>query len=298
MKKTTCAICEIENNSEELYPSHFNIHQIDEKIFSARRLPDKIHYCIVKCKRCGLIRSDPILNEEEIHDLYKKSSLTYQEEIKNIRTTYTRYFKKALPYIPTLGNFLEIGCGNGFFLETAHALGFKNVCGVEPSTEALRKSNPALRKKIVNKLFQPNLFKKETFDIICMFQVFDHLSQPNETLQECHKILRDKGIILGINHNVRSFQSLLLGEKSPIIDIEHPYLYDKKTIKQIYEKNNFEVLKIFNVRNKYSIAYWVNLLPVPTQIKNKVTEILQKRGYNALSFTIYAGNIGIIARKK
>lgn len=298
MKKMQCAICETDDNCIELYKQNFDKGAINEQIFSARRLLYGVHYRVVKCKRCGLVRSDPILSEEELHDLYKKSRFTYQDEVENIKATYGRYLKKALQDTPRRENFLEIGCGNGFFLEVAEALGFKNVYGVEPSKEAVEKSNPSLKINIINKPFQQNLFKENTFDVICLFQVFDHLSEPNQTLQECHRILKDNGIILAINHNVNSFQARFLGEKSPIIDVVHTYLYDKKTTHLIYEKNRFEIIKIFDVENMYSIAYWMSLFPFQQKMKIAILSCLKRLNCDAIRFTCKAGNLGIIARKK
>ena len=66
MKEINCAICQ-NSNYKILYKPNFDIKKVDYNIFSARRLPDKIHYRIVKCKKCGLIYSNPIFAVSYTH---------------------------------------------------------------------------------------------------------------------------------------------------------------------------------------------------------------------------------------
>ena len=64
MKYQYCAICKKFGNYKVLYKGNFNKEQVDEKIFSARRTPDRLHYRLVKCKKCGNVeRADHILED-------------------------------------------------------------------------------------------------------------------------------------------------------------------------------------------------------------------------------------------
>src|SRR5258708_3974603 len=56
---TMCAICGTFGNAAELYPPTYDAASFNERVFSARRLPDTIHYRLVRCLACGLARSDP-----------------------------------------------------------------------------------------------------------------------------------------------------------------------------------------------------------------------------------------------
>jgi hypothetical protein len=73
---TTCAICAAPGDASELYPANFSPQDLNPEVFSARRMPDKIHYRLVRCNTCGLVRSDPIINHETMVELYTKSSQT------------------------------------------------------------------------------------------------------------------------------------------------------------------------------------------------------------------------------
>ena len=297
MKNLICAICGENTPFEVLYPANFKRKQIDKVLFSARRIPDRCHYRMVRCKKCGLIFSNPILEENIIHRLYKESELTYGPEIVNLKNTYGNYLKKIINFAPEKNNLLEIGCGNGFFLKEALSYNFKNVWGVEPSVDAANKASREIKPFIKINNFQSKLFKNNFFDMICFFQTLDHIINPNLFLKDCFKILKRRGIIFCIVHNSGSVLAKILGEKTPIFDIEHTYLYNKTTLRKIFEKNNFEVVKVINIANEYSLRYWTKFLPFGTVFKKGIEKIIVLLHLEKISLRIKAGNIGVVAKK-
>src|ERR1700693_1463054 len=230
LASTACAVCGTFGNATELYPPTYDATSFNERIFSARRIPDAIHYRTVRCNRCGLVRSDPAADQASLSGLYERSTFDYGIEVPNLRRTYARYLAKAKARSRGR-SFLEIGCGNGFMLEEALALGYENVRGVEPSHGAVDAASPSIRDRIVVDIMKPGLFKPGEFDTACMFQVFDHLPQPGALLDQIHTVLGASGVLLCFNHNVRSLFARVLGDRSPIVDIEHCYLYSPETMK-------------------------------------------------------------------
>lgn len=295
LKKVACPICGNDKNFEILYQKNFKLSDLNVKIFSARRLPDKIHYRLVKCSKCGLVRSNPVTDIKQLSKLYEKSLMTYDLEINNLVLTYIDSVKPILNKLPKDAKILEIGCGNGFVLETIHNLGYKNVYGIEPSVDAVNKSNSKIRKNIKIDILKPDLFPKNSFDFIFFFQTFDHIPTPNQFLKECYKLLKPNGYILSFNHNIDSLSSKLLKEKSPIIDIEHTFLYSPKTIQKIFEKNKFIVQKIYSPCNTLSLKHLLWLFPLPKRIKQTVinsnSNILNKK------IKIQLGNLCLVAQK-
>lgn len=290
-----CALC---GNSDYkvLYKENFNLKKVNEVVFSARRVPDRIHYRIVKCNRCGLTYSNPILTTKEINKLYEKSDYTYAQYEQDLINTYGKYLNVCRTFLPPKPILLEIGCGNGFFLKYTQNLGF-NVKGVEPGKETVKKAHPSIQKKIIIDIFKKGQFEPDSFDIICLFQVLDHLPDPNALLKECHKILKKTGIVLCINHDVDSLSSKILKEKSPIIDIEHTYLYNKKTLAAIFEKNGFTTHKVFDVMNNYPLSYWLRMFPMNSKVKEFLQSFLKWIKLDEKRLPLKPGNIGILALK-
>lgn len=294
---TTCAICSTKNNASTLYQANFDVEAFNPEVFSARRIPDMIHYQIVRCNQCGLIRSDPVAVANTLKALYQQSSFTYNQETPNLTKTYGYYLRKTKKYKIPKQHLLEIGCGNGFFLEEAISQRYKEVTGIEPSKEAISRAAPAIQSKIVCDMLRPGLLPANTFSVICMFQTFDHISDPNMVLNECVKLLQPGGIILCLNHNVEAVSSRILGEKSPIIDIEHTYLYSLRTIKRLFEKHGLRVLEVkpaWNIIRLYSL---LRLFPMPHNIKQKLLDFVNRTPLSKLSFTLPLGNLYVIAQK-
>lgn len=298
MIKTICAICGKNQKLKELYPQTINFAKVNAETFSARRTPDRMHYRLVKCTHCGLIFSSPILEPKKITQFYNKSFLSYGNESSYLKKTYRFYLEKALEKrkIENL-KLLDIGCGNGFFLEEVKKIGMKSVYGVEPSKSSVEEAAKDLRKNIKNNILKPNLFKKNYFDIICCFHTLDHVTNPNQFLKICFHLLKKGGIVLFIVHNTDGLSVKLFGEKSAIFDIEHIFLFNLRSLSTIFSKNGFKVISTFDVKNKYPISYWSKMIPFPKSVKPALLKFLKITNIGKIPISIKPGNIGIIAIK-
>ena len=297
LRNTRCAICGTEGNATELYPANFDPGALNPAVFSARRLPDRVHYRLVKCNACGLVRSDPVAPPELLAQLYHQSTFNYTDEVADLKRTYGRYLAMLDDYGARKGALLEIGCGNGFFLQQALAQGYRSVRGVEPSQAAVSQAAPEVRDSIVCDLMRPGLFGPAEFDVICLFQVFDHVPDPAALLDACFAALRPGGLVLCLNHNVAAVSARLLGERSPIVDIEHTYLYSPATMTRIFTAHGFRVRKVGSVRNQYSLRYLVRLLPLPAGLKGAALGWLQRHSVGRLRLRVPLGNLFLVAQK-
>jgi SAM-dependent methyltransferase len=294
---TCCAICDTEDNARELYPANFDDRAFTAEVFSARRLPDLVHYRIVRCNRCGLVRSDPVIDQEALTELYLQSALTYARDIPNLRRTYGTYLRKLEKYGIQKECFMEIGCGNGFLLQEALSQGYKKVLGVEPSKSAVEQASPELKNLIYNDILRPGLLSQRV-DAIGMFQLFDHIPNPNEFLKTCSDILIPGGLILCFNHNIKAVSARVLGEKSPIIDIEHTFLYSPETIRKLFEKNGFRVLEVGSAQNLVNPLSILRLIPFPRNIKMKLLSLLENwPRLGQINMFLPLGNLYLIAQK-
>ena len=270
-----CSICGDTDNFSIFYRKNFNYRRhLTTKVFSARRMPDKIHGTIVRCNICGLVRSLEVIDRKKLNKLYEDSHFTYNSMTDKLSQTYGHILKEAGKFVPSKGAFLEIGCGNGFMLEEARKLGYKVVRGIEPSIDAIANAEKSVKNHIVNSILEADTFNKLKFDLICAFQVFDHIPDPNNFLAICNKLLKPKGILLLMNHDVKSASAKVLGERSPIFDIEHTYLYDQDTIKMILIKNGFGIKKVYSPKALMSLRYIARLLPFPKTIKEIILAYL------------------------
>ena len=293
---TICAICRTFGNADELFPPSYDLAAFNERVFSARRMPDSIHYRMVRCRKCGLVRSDPSADQASLSHLYERSSFDYAAEVPNLRHTYGRYLARAKRN--TGGrSLLEIGCGSGFMLEEALSQGYEYVRGVEPSHKAIAAAPSSIRDRIVPGIMEPGLFEAGEFDTVCMFQVFDHLPDPGAILDQVHTLLSPTGVVLCFNHDVKSLSARILGERSPIVDIEHCYLYSLETMRRLLKKHGFAVVEAGGTTNTLSFSHLLHLLPSPARVKRGLLAAAGRTRIGHLPLRIPLGNLYAIGRR-
>ena len=294
MIPTRCPLGGRAEEDEELYPANFDPARLDAAVFSARRAPDRIHYRMVRNRATGSVRADPVLDAQSLARLYERSAGTYGDLIPFANETYLAELERALALTDDRRGLLEIGCGSGWFLDAASSKHrFDQVAGVEPSIDAAAAAG-RLRSSIRTGLFRNGMFPPESFSVVCGFQVLDHVAAPNELLAAVREVLAPGGVTLWILHDRGAPANRLLGRRSPIVDIEHAVLYDRRTVAKLFENNGFEVVRTSGVANRYPLWYWAQLAPVPRPLKNLL--VRQTRRWPA-TLKVNLGNMGILARK-
>lgn len=293
-----CAICGEKQQVRVLYPATFKAKNISKNTYSARRLPDRIHYRILKCVRCGLVFSSPIISNEKISTFYKGSLCSYEDQIPYLIKTYFKIIEDIKSDFPKNPKVLEVGCGNGFFLKALVDLGFtKSVFGIEPSSKMILEANPSLKARIKVNIFKSTLFPKNSFDLICCFHTLDHMVDPNGFIKGANSMLKKNGHVIVVVHDTEGLSVKLFGEKSAIFDIEHVYLFNKKTLREIFLQNKFKVVKVSNLVNSYPLNYWMQMSGFPSIVKKYTKFIFDTLGIGKREMSISAGNIALIAKK-
>jgi SAM-dependent methyltransferase len=153
------------------------------------------------------------------------------------------------------------------------------------------------RDRIVCGVMRPGLFPSECFDVVCLFQVFDHLPDPGAVLDACREALRPGGLVLAINHNIGAVSARLLGERSPIVDVEHTYLYSHTTMARLFAARGFMVKSQGAVWNTYRLRYLARLLPLPRGIKGPLLRWLGAHWPGRVRLRVPLGNLFLIAQK-
>ncbi len=145
-------------------------------------IEESSHNKIFFCKQCLLYFTNPRLTQEFIHENY-----SYGGYYKNFSPDekwegmWKRRTKRLLMRI-TSGKILDIGSGIGTFLSVLHKFGFDCV-GTEISTEAVEKAKQLYGIDLICGYVEDMNFKDESFDIITMWHVFEHLPYPGRCLR-------------------------------------------------------------------------------------------------------------------
>ena len=297
MQKKVCPICESDKNSKLVYDKKLPEDLVNPN-FAGRKDPDGYHYQMLRCENCTLLYASEIYEEEYSNQLYNDSLFNYSPELEGLTKSYSETLKEGIKLLKnSKENFLEIGCGNGFMLQEASRLGFKNVKGIEPSKDAIFFADNKIKNFIQHGVFDENQIEYEKYDLVFIAMIIEHVVDANKFLAGIYNILKPGGIIICVCHNERHFLAKILKEKHPIINDEHVAVFNEKALNLIFKKNKFLHTRVRDLKNYYSLGYWLKMMPIPTIIKdllNKTIMLILKK----LIIGFKAGNLYLIAKKK
>jgi 2-polyprenyl-3-methyl-5-hydroxy-6-metoxy-1,4-benzoquinol methylase len=133
---------------------------------------------------------------------------------------------------------LEVGCGNGRTLVGLRSLGWQ-VEGVDVDPVALQMANSQGLETRCGHLLDLK-YSADSFDVIIMHHVIEHLHDPIKFLQECHRLLKPGGRLLMITPNMESLGHRLFGANwYPLDPPRHLYLYSRKSMTDLLMRSKF-----------------------------------------------------------
>lgn len=96
------------------------------------------------------------------------------------------------------GRLLDLGCGEGLFLSYAQQAGYE-VAGTDidhHSVDAAKKLYALSNVSAASVAETVDLYQAERFDVICVFEVIEHLEDPLEGLRHAARLLSDNGVLV------------------------------------------------------------------------------------------------------
>ena len=134
------------------------------------------------------------------------------------------------------------------------------------------------------------------YDLVFIAMIIEHVVDSNKFLESIYKVLKPGGIVICVCHNERHFLAKILKEKHPIINDEHVAVFNDKALNLIFKKNKFLDIKVRNLKNYYSLSYWLKMMPIPIIIKNLLNKTIMLI-FKKLIIGFKAGNQYLIAKK-
>src|SRR5207253_93421 len=120
--------------------------------------------------------------------------------IPEVRRAFARKFHRHLKMLDRLSNgaknLLEIGSGSGIFLETAAKHGWK-LHGLDISQQAVELAHANCpTAQVICAPIERSGFSKETFNVIALWDVIEHVEDPEALLQEAQSLLASGGYLI------------------------------------------------------------------------------------------------------
>lgn len=250
-KLTKCPLCKsgLFLNDRELID-----HAVSKEVFN-----------ISKCSDCGLLFTNPRPDQNSIGPYYdfpeyyshgdqakSPTQLLYQAVRKRAVSSKLNLFYSLHP---EKGAILDYGCGTGELLAKAKDQGWK-VDGLEPNEKARIQAENKLKKTIFTDIVE--IPAKQTFDIISLFHVLEHVHELRNTLKIIISHLKSDGyIIIAVpnsdSYDAEKYEKYWAGWDVP----RHLYHFKKTSINSL--ENEFKLRLVKTLPMKYD-SYYVSLL--------------------------------------
>jgi len=204
-EKINCPLCGCEKN--ELFlktQDRFNLN-------------DGLKFKIVACSECKFTFLNPRPKPESISAFYEsedyqpflstQSGLNFWDRIYLAVRSFTLAGKRRKIFkLKRRGSLLDIGCGTGEFLYEMRGHGWQ-VEGLEMEKKAAEFARTEYNLSVQTQELQDCDFSDQSFDVITLWHVLEHLYEPKESLKKMRNLLKDNGFILIAVPNISSFDA-------------------------------------------------------------------------------------------
>lgn len=189
---------------------------------------------------------------------YPVSELTTLEKVlqpavvKLFKPRATFGWNERFPRYVSGGKALDVGCGNGAFLNVLKQLGWE-VRGIEMSSKAAQVAKTAFDIDVFSGEIEDAPFEADSFDYIHINHVIEHFVDPIAELRHSAKFLKPGGIMYIEAPNIESFGCKKSGEywlhwDSP----RHLIGFSPKTLEQTVSEAGLKVVKT----KTFTVNFW------------------------------------------
>jgi SAM-dependent methyltransferase len=292
-----CPVCGTAE-SRPFAPANVDPAALGAFAFASRKLPEYMHLALVTCPTCDLLYANPAPAPGALDALYRDAGFdTPPEWSRYGGVSYGRQLPRIAARLPDRRGAIDIGTGDGAFLAELLRHGFTDVQGVEPSAAPVATAAPELRGLIRNQPFHAADFAAGSFSLVTCFQTIEHVPDPLALCRDARGLLKPGGALYLVCHNRRALLARLLGEKSPIYDVEHLQLFSPASVRAMLERAGFvrERIEVRPLVNRYPLDYWARLAPLPAAIKPTALALLHRSGVGRLPLAVPVGNLVVVA---
>lgn len=298
-QRRNCPICgsrtiAAEPNSRAKKPAeHMSWDEAKSYFIGLRN--DQVFFSYYRCLECELLYCPWYFTKDQIAILYSEMpDNTMGEDKSTVSKTQSSYAHWMLQDGVKTDAYLEVGPDIGLVSRKVAALKTpKRVSFIEPNISVRTELRESVRDvssiEIVD--FIENLQDRD-FTLIVGIHVYDHLLDPIQDLKCLSELAEDLAHISIVVHNEKSSLRKLLKTKWPPFCLQHPQLYNPKTLENLLSRSGWKVLKVEKSTNWYHLRYFIHMGLSVLGLKDPFSRLLPN-----IEFPIRLGNIIALAQK-
>tara|TARA_B100001989_G_scaffold194919_1_gene143634 strand:+ start:1204 stop:2202 length:999 start_codon:yes stop_codon:yes gene_type:complete len=237
-----------------------------------------------KCEKCGLVYVSPVLKENEIIKMYKNSSysnswgkiLSNKTEYKFNQKKFDNVLKDVKKITKSKGKLLDVGCAVGQFLDTFKKDGWKTF-GIELN-DFERKISQKKGHKVFDKKIEANFLPNNSFDLVSILEVLEHVYDPEEVIKSIHKVLKKNGFLIIIVPNVESLAASVMQSRcNMFLGMSHITMFSPLTLKNFVEKFSFKQVFCSTITSELNVINnYLNMKDPYLGVSNNTHHFLKK----------------------
>jgi len=197
---------------------------------------------LLQCAHCGVVflsPRPPVDAVKTYYDALYEGGAGERNPRQDRRAQ--RHLRRLMRYAPAPGRLLEIGAGDGYFLNAAR-LSHWQVEGLELSGARIARARQWFSLSLHCCELSAAPFARESFDAIAMLQLLEHLHDPREALRRTHELLRPGGLVVLSTPNVLAYARKSRDVNSWRIP-RHLFFFSPRTLVRTVERAGFVVLR-------------------------------------------------------
>ncbi len=242
-------------------------------------------YPMHRCPTCQLVYSARPPQGEKLEALYSAQYFTdggagYPDYIADERTHRRQarsYLRKISKLDAKPGSVLDVGCATGFFLDEARKAGW-TVSGCELSEYAQRFAERELGLDVVRAGFLDPHFvpRPESFDLITMFNVLEHVPDPTGVESKLANLVRPGGHLVIETWDPHSLFARMLGPKWPTYAPPTVlYCFTKRTLTHLFDPERWTLVSYRPAAKWISIDHGLSLLEYEARKRPPLARLLR-----------------------
>jgi SAM-dependent methyltransferase len=214
---------------------------------------------VVRCRDCSLQYVNPRVRGDVIIESYAAAvDPTFVLQNPNRIRTFSKALRSALGKVGVHTGkeqtLLDVGCAGGAFLVAARDFGFDAV-GVEPSRWLADYGRRTYGVDIRDGILVPGMFPEQTFDVITIWDVIEHVPDPCALFNLISRLLKPNGYLLVSYPDVGSIAARVLGDKWPFWLSVHLLYYDRRTLNEQLKRSGFRTLSYQPLNPALQLSY-------------------------------------------